>query len=161
MSTHDKRSGELPCPFCAGTKLAIFDDAIGYAVMCDNDHCPVNVVAEGETREEALEHWNRRTDAAPQGKPTGHTGNGPDTELPADAAPFDMMAELKKRLAPPSAERAQEPGHDWQPDGGVLRFESHPHGEAPHVHTTCAKCCARAWFLEFQWALLAKGCAKS
>lgn len=50
-------------------------------------------------------------------------------------------------------------GHDWKPDGGVLRFESHPGGEAPHVHTTCAKCGARAWFLEYQWELLAKGCA--
>lgn len=51
--------------------------------------------------------------------------------------------------------------HDWQPDGGVLRFESHPGGEAPHVHTTCAKCGARAWFLEYQWELLAKGCASA
>ena len=51
--------------------------------------------------------------------------------------------------------------HDWQPDGGVVRFESHPHGEAPHVHTTCSKCGARAWFLEYQWELLSKGCAES
>lgn len=55
-------------------------------------------------------------------------------------------------------QRRQEP-HDWQPDGGTLRFESHPNGEAPHVHTTCATCGARAWFLEFQWELLTKGCA--
>lgn len=51
--------------------------------------------------------------------------------------------------------------HDWKPDGGVLKFESHPNGEAPHVHTTCAKCGARAWFLEYQWELLDTGCAVS
>ena len=50
--------------------------------------------------------------------------------------------------------------HDWQPDGGVLRFESHPGGEAPHVHTTCSKCGGRAWFTEFQLELLTKGCTK-
>lgn len=52
--------------------------------------------------------------------------------------------------------------HDWQPDGGKVTWESHPGGEAPHVHTTCSKCGARAWFLEFHWELLSKGCdAKS
>lgn len=51
--------------------------------------------------------------------------------------------------------------HDWKPDGGVLKFESHPNGEAPHVHTTCSQCGARAWFLEYQWALLTKGCVPS
>lgn len=49
--------------------------------------------------------------------------------------------------------------HEWKPDGGALKFESHPHGEAPHLHTTCAQCGARSWFLEFQWELLSKGCA--
>lgn len=60
----------------------------------------------------------------------------------------------------PEVARSELRAHDWQPDGGVLRFESHPGGEAPHVHTTC-KCGARAWFLEYQWELLSKGCAPS
>lgn len=69
---------------------------------------------------------------------------------------------IEKLWASPSHERTSEPqGHDWQPDGGVLRFESHLGGETPHVHTTCAKCGARAWFLEYQWELLSKGCAAS
>ena len=50
-------------------------------------------------------------------------------------------------------------GHDWQPDGGKLAFESHPGGEAPHVHATCSKCGGRAWFTELQWEMLGKGCA--
>ena len=60
----------------------------------------------------------------------------------------------------PRTDAWEQTDHDWQPDGGVVRFESHPHGEAPHVHTTCAQCGARAWFLEYQWELLAKGCTK-
>ena|ERR1700740_2783140 len=51
--------------------------------------------------------------------------------------------------------------HDWRPDGDILKFESHPGGESPHVHTTCSKCGARAWFLEYQWELLAKGCTNT
>lgn len=75
------------------------------------------------------------------------------TELMTEAAL--LIEQLQSKLSESSANHA----HDWQPDGGVLRFESHPGGEAAHVHTTCAKCGARAWFLEYQWELLAKGCA--
>lgn len=51
--------------------------------------------------------------------------------------------------------------HDWQPDGGVLHFESHPGCEAPHVHATCSHCGGRAWFTELQWEMLGKGCVGS
>lgn len=57
--------------------------------------------------------------------------------------------------------RSLDEEHAWQPDGGMLRFESHPGGEAPHVHTTCKKCGERAWFTEHQWGLLSKGCVTS
>lgn len=70
---------------------------------------------------------------------------------------------LPSAIAPTMEEfrRSLDEEHAWQPDGGVLRFDSHPGGEAPHVHTTCAKCGARTWFTEHQWALLAKGCMRS
>lgn len=59
----------------------------------------------GRARE--AEVWNTRPpgpndgqNAAPHGKPTGHTGNGPGTGLPADAAPHQMvrvpLAEAKR-----------------------------------------------------------------
>lgn len=63
--------------------------------------------------------------------------------------------------SPDKQETSVAEDHDWQPDGNTLKFESHPGGEALHVHTTCTKCGARAWFLEYQWELLSKGCASS
>ena len=67
-----------------------------------------------------------------------------------------VINELTKQIQERDARLAK--AHTWEPDGGVLRFESHPGCEDPHVHTTCAKCGARAWFPEHQWELLAKGC---
>lgn len=74
------------------------------------------------------------------------------------SAILEAIAILESGVTASAATPVTNTSHDFEPDGGVLRFECHPGGEAPHVHTTCSKCGARAWFLEYQWELLAKGC---
>lgn len=99
------------------------------------------------------EHWEQAQRSAPSA-----TRVSIDTLRIDPRKPESAMSEGEKRL--PELVKVAMCSHDWQPDGGVVRFESHPHGEAPHVHTTCSKCGARAWFLEFQWELV-KGRAES
>jgi hypothetical protein len=49
------------CPFCGNrASLPEKDCALGYIVMCRNRHCLIYV--RGDTRREAFEKWNNRTE---------------------------------------------------------------------------------------------------
>ncbi len=56
-----------PCPFCGGKNMRIWNTSTPW-VSCDD--CLANT-AYGETKEEAIEQWNRRADKL-EGQPTAY-----------------------------------------------------------------------------------------
>lgn len=56
-----------PCPFCGGKNMRIWNTSRPW-VSCDD--CLANT-AYGETKEEAIEQWNRRADKL-EGQPTAY-----------------------------------------------------------------------------------------
>lgn len=56
-----------PCPFCGGKNMRIWNTSTP-RVSCDD--CLANT-AYGETKEEAIEQWNRRADKL-EGQPTAY-----------------------------------------------------------------------------------------
>ena len=56
------KTNPLPCPFCGDVPVIVWRCGIKVALFvgCFSTHCLVNPKVAGETREIAVENWNRR-----------------------------------------------------------------------------------------------------
>lgn len=52
-----------PCPFCGGKAKVIRSHVCldnKYYAVCENDNCQAAICVDSETREKAIELWNKR-----------------------------------------------------------------------------------------------------
>lgn len=77
-----------PCPFCGGKNMRIWNTSTPW-VSCDD--CLANT-AYGETKEEAIEQWNRRADKL-EGQPTAYDVDKVVEQLETEGSKIEIQYE--------------------------------------------------------------------